>query len=116
MKEIERRLWSRKRFANTAAEICEFAVDYYRYGRKDGTAKGFCWQDKKGKDAQEAAAWKELQVASHVIACMAAQHILEADGVGTDEPFNALQMWKDMDERKRRTLAGKFYDQIKENP
>jgi hypothetical protein len=106
----QRELWSAKKFAAVVAELCEYAIDHYRCSRKDGTRKGFFWQDKRGIENQKQEAYgKAMSAVSYTIACLAAQHLDGGHGgVCSDEPFQLLRLWEDMSEAKRRKLALKF--------
>jgi hypothetical protein len=122
---MKRKKWSREKFAAIAAEICEYAIDHYRFGGKDGF--GFSWFNPETKSGMTAStktlakvrAWECLQDASHIIACLLSQHALGGDDgveVCTDLPFEALKMWKDIPEEKRRKLAERLYTAVLEDP
>lgn len=99
--------WSLKKLVSIAAEICDYALDHYDAGE--------CHQQTPWPDdsPNHLLAWAALGASSYTIACIAAQHTPGGrNGVETEAPFHALQMWKFMSMKKRRRLAKAFFTEL----
>lgn len=100
--------WSLKKLVNVAAEICDYALDYYDTGECHRPETP--WPD---DDPNHSLAWSALGASSYTLACIAAQHTPKGrNGVESEAPFYALRMWEFMSLKKRRRLAKAFFEEL----
>lgn len=100
--------WSLKKLTRIAAEICDYALDYYDTGECHRPETP--WPE---DSPNHSLVWSVLGASSYTLACIAAQHTPGGhNGVETEAPFHALRMWEFMPLKKRRRLAKTFFEEL----